>query len=107
MVRVRWAYREVVRSVTVVWDDERVPIGREPNRASLRVSDPAANPRPARPLRTWARLAAPALAVLTLALSRGVVEHRHRLGAPKRAALPAGRPTLIALPAGDRPDPAS
>ena len=107
MARFRWEYREVVRSVTVVWDDENLPVGREPNRAGLGVSEPVAIPRPSRQLRSWARLAAPAVAVLTLALSRGVVERRHRLGAPRRAALPAGRPTLIALPTGDRSDSAS
>lgn len=107
MAQVRWEYREVVRSVTVVWDDEEISRGRDSGRAGRRISEPAAISRPARPLRSWARLAAPALAVLTLAVSRGVVEHCHRLGAPKRAALAAGRPTLIALPAGDRSDPAS
>ena len=107
MVRVRWEYREVVRTVTVIAVGEDTPTDREAARADRRRTVPAPIVRSARDHRSWARVAAPVFAVLALAVSRGVIEHRHQLGAPKRAALPAGSPTLIALPSGDRSNPAS
>ena len=103
MARVRWEYREVVRSVTIVAveDVEAMPtpgVGRT-WRAVARM--PESMPRRHG---AWVRWVGPALGIAALALSREVIERRHRLGVPKPAGLAAGRSVLRALPAGNRPE---
>ena len=105
MARIRWEYREVVRSVSIVAVEEIEPIPMSADEAGrLRrwgAPQPAAMPRR---LARWTRWAGPALGVAALALSREVVERRHRLGAPKPVAVGDGRTVFRALPAGDRSD---
>ena len=98
MARVRWEYREVIRTV-VVETDGPDPVNRSRINVPARASAPPTVPFGRVEL---ARLAAPAVAAAALALARGFAERRLRSAMRSDAVLGAGPAPVIALPAGDR-----
>jgi len=98
MTHVRWEYREIVRTVVVETVEDAVPA------SGTRIVSPVerTNPRKLPFDRAGlVRMAAPAIAMAALALSRGLSERRHRLAMRTAASLPPSRRPIAALPSGD------
>ena len=96
MARVRWEYREVIRTVVVETLEPGVvnrPQDVPPRSSSVVTRSPIGAAE-------LARYAAPSVALAAIALTRGIAARRRRLAKRPDIALPRNHVPVIALPPG-------